>query len=246
MLALYAPRRKVRAVPSGPRRRVRFFLPLSRTYWPRHSGIGWAVSPTAPMQVAYEKLDGIERDRLHAVLEPVLLAHGVEAVELIWRTDNKGWLLLLTIEKQGHSLPGDGITVDLCADISRDLAVSLDVEDLMPHQYRLEVGSPGLERSLYRREDYARFAGCNVRLKLREPILGQSVLRTKLCGLDDEGNIVIETGNSQRALAPELIQAGRLVFDWNRPGIHRRKRDDKAHTRNSGRNPHVCGSQRSK
>ena len=124
------------------------------------------------MHVAYEKLDGIERDRLFAVLEPILLAHGVEAIELIWRTDNKGWLLTLTIEKPGRSLPGEGITVDLCADISRDLSVSLDVMDLMPHKYRLEVGSPGLERSLYRLEDYARFAGWNVRLKLREPIFG--------------------------------------------------------------------------
>jgi ribosome maturation factor RimP len=198
------------------------------------------------MQVAYEKLNGIDRDRLHAVLEPVLLAHGVEAIELTWQTDDKGWLLSLTIEKPGHSWPGEGVTVDLCADISRDLSVSLDVMGIMPHKYRLEVGSPGLERSLYRVEDYARFAGCNVRLKLREPILGQSVLRTKLCGLDTEGKIIIETENGQRALAPELIQTGRLVFDWNKPGFHSGKRTDKARSRNSGRNIHISGPQRSK
>ena len=198
----------------------------------------------APMQVAYEKLDGIERDRLHAAVEPVLLAHGVEAVELIWRTDNKGWLLSLTVEKPGQASPGAGVTLDLCADISRDLSVALDVLEIMPHKYRLEVGSPGLERSLYRIEDYARFAGSNVRLKLREPLMGQSVLHAKLCGLDAEGNIVLETEDGQRALAPQLIQTGRLVFDWNNQGENRGRRDARA--RHSGRNSHDCGQQRSR
>lgn len=211
-----------------------------------HSGFGWAVSFTAPMQVAYEKLDGIKADRLHAVLEPVLLAHGVEAVEIVWHTDNKGWLLSLTIEKPELALPGEGITVDLCAHVSRDLAVSLDVEEVIPHKFRLEVGSPGLERSLYRTEDYARFAGWNAKLKLREPLSGQSVLRGKLCGLDNEGNVVIETENGQLVLAADIIQTGRLVFDWNSSGVQRGKRNEKAHSCPSGRKTHVCGPQRSK
>ena len=196
------------------------------------------------MQVAYEKLDGIERDRLHAAVEPVLLAHGVEAVVLIWRTDSKGWLLALTIEKPGQTAPNAGVSVDLCAGVSRDLSVALDVLDIMPHKYRLEVGSPGLERALYRIEDYARFAGSIVRLKLREPISGQSVLRSKLCGLDADGNIVIETETGQCALAPDSIQSGRLVFDWNSQGAQRGPRNARA--RHSGRNAHDCGQQRSR
>jgi len=198
------------------------------------------------MQVAYEKLDGIERERLHAVLEPVLLAHGVQAVELIWRTDDKGWVLSITLEKPGLALPGEGITLDLCADISRDLSIAFDIEEVMPHKYRLEVGSPGLERALYQTQDYARFAGSLAKLKLREPIMGQSVIRTRLCGLDADGNVLIETEDGQRALAPESILTGRLEFEWNKPGVHRGSRDDKSHTRLSGRNAHACGPQRSK
>ncbi len=198
------------------------------------------------MQVAYEKLDGIDKERLHAVLEPVLLAHGVQAVELIWRTDDRGWVLVITLEKPDLALPGEGITLDLCADISRDLSIAFDVDDLMPHKYRLEVGSPGLERALYQPQDYARFAGSHAKLKLREPILGQSVIRTKLCGVDPDGNILIETEDGQRALAPDLILTGRLEFSWNKPGVHRGRRDDKSPSRHSGRNTHVCGPQRSK
>lgn len=198
------------------------------------------------MQVAYEKLDGIDRERLYAVLEPVLLAHGVQAVELIWRTDDKGWVLSITLEKPGLALPGEGITLDLCADISRDLSIAFDIEDLTPHKYRLEVGSPGLERALYKVGDYARFAGYHAKLKLREPILGQTVIRTQLCGLDSDGNILIETENGQLALAPDLILTGRLEFNWNKPGVHRGGRDGKSHTRHSGRNAQVSGPQRSK
>jgi ribosome maturation factor RimP len=198
------------------------------------------------MQVGYEKLDGIERDRLHASIEPVLLAHGVEAVELIWRTDDKGWVFLVSIEIPERKLPGEGITVDLCAQISRDLSVALDVSELMPHKYRLEVGSPGLERGLYCAKDYSRFAGLSAKLKLREPMLGQKVLNVKLCGLDAEGKIVIETERGQCALAYELIQTGHLVFDWKRPGTQRAKRDDTSRARHSGRGAHDRDQQRSK
>ncbi len=114
----------------------------------------------------------------------------------------------------------------------------------MPRKYRLEVGSPGLERSLHRLEDYAQFAGSNVRLNLSEPIMGQAVIRAQLCGLDADGNIVIETEDGQRALALHLIKNARLVFDWNRQAASSGKRNARA--RHSGRNPQGCGHQRSK
>jgi len=205
-----------------------------------------AVLAVTTMQVAYEKLDGIERDRLHAAVEPVLLAHGVEAVELIWEADNDGWLLLLSIELPERKLPGEGITLDLCAQVSRDLSAVLDIAEWMPEKYRLEVGSPGIERALYRVEDYSRFAGLGAELKLREPLAGQNELSAKLCGLDAEGKIVIETETGQCALAFELIQTGHLVFDWKSPGSQRAKRDGKSRVRHSGRGEHDRGQQRSR
>jgi ribosome maturation factor RimP len=222
-----------------------FFLARFRADSPRNQWLN-AVLPVAPMQFAYEKLDGIERDRLHAAVDPVLVAHGVDAVELIWRTDNKGWVLSLTIEIPGRALPGEGVTVDLCASISRDLSVALDVAELLPHKYRLEVGSPGLERALYRPDDYARFAGQSAKLKLREPHSGQKVLSVKLGGLDADGNVVVETENGQCAVAYELIQTGHLVFDWRSPGTQRAKRDNKSRARHSGHGKHDRGQQRSK
>src|SRR5882724_12823255 len=121
------------------------------------------------MNVSHEKIPGLDRERLHAAIEPVLTAHGVECVELVWRTDRGGWLLEISIERSDARVPGVGVTVDLCADISRDLSAALDVADCIPHRYTLEVGSPGVERALYNDADYERFAGQAAKLKLKKP-----------------------------------------------------------------------------
>jgi len=67
----------------------------------------------------------------------------------VWRTDRSGWLLEVTVERPDSTIPGAGVTVDLCSEISRDLSAALDVADVIQQRYRLEVGSPGLERALY-------------------------------------------------------------------------------------------------
>lgn len=165
------------------------------------------------MNVAHEKLDGLDRERVLAAVSPVLSAHGVDAVELVWRMDGSGRVLELTVERPESRVPGEGITVDLCADISRDLSAALDVDDVIPFRYRLEVGSPGLERSLYGANDYARFAGRFARLKLRAPYAGQHVLYGTLHGLDESGSIVLELESSERVtFALDGVDTARLVF----------------------------------
>ncbi len=177
------------------------------------------------MNVSYEKIPGIDRAKLHAALGPVLAAHGVECVECIWRTDRGGWLLEISIERiervfaeGGSSLvPGYGVTVDLCADISRDLSAALDVADCIPHRYTLEVGSPGVERALYVRRDYERFAGQAARLKLTAPRAGQSVIFGMLRGLDDHGAVLLESEHGELgSIELETIQSARILFEWKK------------------------------
>jgi ribosome maturation factor RimP len=167
------------------------------------------------MVVAFSKLHGLDADRVLAIVEPVLRAHGVEGVELIWRTDRGGWLLELTVEKPESRIPGMGITVELCSEISRDLSAALDVADVIPQRYRLEVGSPGLDRTLYAARDYARFAGQLARIKLKQPVEGQSVVRGTLHGLDDAGRVLLETERGELTLELADIDSARLVFELN-------------------------------
>jgi ribosome maturation factor RimP len=176
-----------------------------------------AISPSFSfsMKFAYESLKGLDRDRVISVVEPVLCAHGVDVVELIWRSDQRGWVLYLTIERPGSLDPSLGITLDLCADISRDLSAALDVgEVITTTRYRLEVGSPGVERTLYDIGDYSRFAGKQAKIKVREPIDGQRVLRGTLKGRDEEGRVVFDVEGREHHLEAGQIESGRLWFDW--------------------------------
>jgi len=177
------------------------------------------------MNVSYEKIPGIDREKLHAALGPVFAAHSVECVECIWRTDQGGWLLEISIERIERSAtalgsaPGYGVTIDLCADISRDLSAALDVADCIPHRYTLEVGSPGVERALYVRRDYERFAGQAARLKLSAPHAGQHVIFGMLRGLDDgrERAVLLETEHGELAsIELETIQSARILFEWKK------------------------------
>src|SRR5262245_19548093 len=113
---------------------------------------------------AYEKLPGLPRDRLLDAIEPVLRAHGLAGVELVWRTDSQGRVLYVTLESGAAAEPGQvpehaGVTLEVCSQVSRELSTAFDVHGLFDGHYRLEVGSPGLERRLYTPADYQRFRG---------------------------------------------------------------------------------------
>ena len=173
------------------------------------------------MTVSFTKLPGLDEARLLEVIVPILRAHHVTGVELIWRTDHKGHVLELTIEKPEARTPGAGITIDLCSEISRDLSVALDVADVIrAANYRLEVGSPGLDRPLHTLDEYKRFAGQLAKLKLKAPLsqegfAGQKVLRGNLFGVGEDGRISIETERGTVSVALDDVQSARLVFEWN-------------------------------
>ena len=192
------------------------------------------------MHVAHEKLHGLDRDRILAVVGPILSAHGVDCVELVWRTDRGERVLELTVERPGSRLPGAGITIDLCTDISRDLSAALDVADVIPGRYRLEVGSPGVERALYGASDYRRFAGQLAKLKLKKPLPdGQRVVSGTLMGLeakeDGAERVIVSTARGELDLEVEDIESARLVFDWSTGTRGSRKKGEKPGRRASGR-----------
>src|SRR5882724_9111065 len=171
------------------------------------------------MTIAHEKLPGLDRERVLAAVTPILAAHRVDGVELHFKTDRGGWVLELTIEKAGERLPGAGITVDLCGEISRELSAALDVSDCIPHRYRLEVGSPGVERALYNDADYERFAGQAAKLKLKKPRNSEYVLSGTLNGLSPEKRVIIQTERGELVeLSLDEIDNGHLVFDWKSGG----------------------------
>ncbi len=165
------------------------------------------------MSFAFEKLKGLDREALLATIEPVLRAHRVSGVELIWRTDNRGWVLYVTVERPEHRTGGAGVTLDECSELSRDLSAALDVANLIEAAYRLEVGTPGLERHLYQLSDYERFAGETARMKLRQPMEGQWSLRGRLLGVEQDGRVQIEADAGVFSVDFNDIDTAQLVFE---------------------------------
>jgi ribosome maturation factor RimP len=108
-----------------------------------------------------------------------------------------------------------GPSLEDCERVSRDLSAALDVADVIPHAYQLEVSSPGLDRPLRRERDFARFAGQNARVRLVDGVEGRRNFSGTLRGAKD-GLVEIECdGRSYRLPIGEVAKAN-LIPDWER------------------------------
>lgn len=103
-------------------------------------------------------------ERVQAICEPLIEAEGLELLEVEWVREH-GWVLRLFIDK-----PGGLVGVDECAAASHAVDKALDVEDIIPHEYSLEVSSPGLDRPLKKRAHFEAAKGQQVRIKTFAPL----------------------------------------------------------------------------
>jgi len=156
---------------------------------------------------------GVDLGRVRAAIAPVLATHRVLLADIEWLTERAGWTLRVTIEREGSTEAGFGVTLDDCAEVSRDISSVLDAEDFIPHQYNLEVSSPGLERPLRTPADFARFVGKTVKVKLKRPAPdGQRVLRGELTAASD-GKIAVIVDKKQIEAPFEDVAQANLVFE---------------------------------
>lgn len=104
--------------------------------------------------------------RLTQLVSPVVDGSGCELVEVQFRREAPGWVLRLVIDNE------NGVGIDDCTRISREVAHLLEVEDPIEQSYSLEVSSPGLDRPLKRVSDFLRCKGKKAKVVVREPIDG--------------------------------------------------------------------------
>jgi ribosome maturation factor RimP len=109
----------------------------------------------------------------------------------------------------------DGVTLDQCSAVSRQASALLDVEDPIAHAYTLEVSSPGLDRKLYSPEDYARFSGQRVKVKMQPGYREHRNLTGELLGIDDGMVLVRDDSNSPVSLPVDQVFETRLEVDWD-------------------------------
>ncbi len=150
----------------------------------------------------------ISLHRIREIAERVAASEGMEVVEVEFRGKGPRSLLRIFIDKPG------GITHGDCELISTQVGAILDVEDLVPTSYTLEVSSPGVERRLHRPADYERFTGKKVRLILKQLLNGQRQLVGRLAGFEN-GVITLVSDRGERVpVAYDNIERANLVLEW--------------------------------
>jgi ribosome maturation factor RimP len=136
-------------------------------------------------------------EQVRAAAARVAGSYGLEIFDVQFRREASGMVLRVQIDRPGPAASADdSVSVDDCASVSRDLSAILDVEDIVPTAYTLEVSSPGLDRPLRGLDDYRRFAGRRAKVVLRQQIDGQGFVKGRLAGAD--GNEVLIDGDDGR------------------------------------------------
>nr|WP_281423961.1 ribosome maturation factor RimP [Oceanobacter mangrovi] len=146
--------------------------------------------------------------RLIEMLSPVVESMGF----VFWGLElSQGHQLLLRVYIDHEN----GITVDNCADVSRQLSSVLDVEDPIAQDYTLEVSSPGMDRPLFELSHYQQSLGEIIELRLRMPFDGRRKFKGRLQGIEDQ-DIVLLVDNDEYLLPIELIEKAHIVPNFDK------------------------------
>src|SRR6266571_3967349 len=145
-------------------------------------------------------------EQVRSVATRVAASYGLEIFDVQFRREAPGMILRVRIDRPGPAASAEeSVSVEDCARVSRDLSAVLDVEDVVPTAYTLEVSSPGLDRPLRHADDYRRFAGRRAKIVMREAVDGQKSFKGRLGGFEadrDRGRdvviIVSDDGRSHR------------------------------------------------
>jgi ribosome maturation factor RimP len=113
----------------------------------------------------------LDVERVREIAERVAASSGLEVVEVEFLGGGKARMLRVFLDKPAAGKdPLAGVTHEDCANFSREFGTILDVEDVMPGSYTLEVSSPGLDRKLIKATDFNRFTGSRLKLTTRQPV----------------------------------------------------------------------------
>ena len=161
-----------------------------------------------------------EIEQVRAIAERVTRSHGLEVWDIVSRRESSGPVVRVFIDRPGPAAtPEESVSIEDCAEVSREISTILDVEDPLPSAYTLEVSSPGLDRPLRGADDYRRFAGRLAKIVVSEAVDNQKAFEGRLRGVEEtngESAVVILEGPRGRMhrLPMQLITRGRLEVEF--------------------------------
>ena len=142
-----------------------------------------------------------------ALAKPIVEARGCSLWDVEYVREGADYILRVAIDKEG------GVDIDDCEAISRALDPILDEHDPIPDRYQFEVCSAGLERALKRPEDFARFLGSPVTVKLYRPVNGLKEIPAVLRGYED-GRVTVDTGKETVTFEKSQVALVRLRVEF--------------------------------
>jgi ribosome maturation factor RimP len=145
--------------------------------------------------------------RIEKLVESLLEAEYLELIDLEFRKEGRGWVLRIFMDKPG------GVTLDDCAEISRQLGDQLEVEDLINHAYTLEVSSPGLDRPLKKDKDFIRNIGKVIQLSTKISFQGQTFFKGVLLDYQPSNYLRLAEAKKTWEIPIDCISKARLVFE---------------------------------
>lgn len=143
-------------------------------------------------------------EEIEALIAPLVVALDCALWGIDLQQQGRHSVLRIYIDRE------DGVSVEDCEAVSRRVSAVLDVEEPLPGNYTLEVSSPGMDRILFRLEQYAESVGETVDVRLIRPFEGRKRLTGVLAGLEDD-EIVLRVGDDEYLLPLEWIQRARIV-----------------------------------
>ena len=142
--------------------------------------------------------------QLRSLIEPVVTGMGFELWGVEYLTQGRYSVLKIFIDSE------NGIDVDDCASVSRQVGSLLDVEEPLRGQYTLEVSSPGMDRRLFTFEQFDLMKGFQVKLKLNKPFDGKKRFTGLLIGTEDK-EVVLRVGEEETLFPYEMIDRANVV-----------------------------------
>ncbi len=151
------------------------------------------------------------QEKIRQLIELMIESESMEVVDVECLKMKFRWLVRIYIDKEG------GVTVDDCSEISKQVGDILDVYDVLPGSYTLEVSSPGLDRPLTRDKDFIKYRGSAVRIKTGEKLDGVKNFHGKLNDyLDEDGSktLIVDVSGKIYHIPRNLVVKAHLVYEF--------------------------------
>ena len=154
-----------------------------------------------------ENLAESVESNIEKLVDGLIKESGLELVDIELKNQGRSKILRIFVDKE------NGVNIDDCALLSRELGTLLDVNDIISSRYTLEVSSPGLRRPIKKEEDFKRFSGKKVKIKTKELIENRKNFTGTLRSCEN-GIIDVEIDNINYSIPLELVSKANLEIDF--------------------------------